>query len=123
MRTHRKFIRYLYFFLASLIPLIFFIIIVDPKIKFEILQPFLNPPLIFFMLFFASLFTLFTFIFASRRRGILASLFICGIFILRFFGLKSIFQVFILLLIILLIEYIYSQRLIKKSHHGPIHKF
>ena len=124
MRTHRKYLPYLYLFLASLVPLFFFIIIVDPNIGFNIFNTQIGAPLFFFLMLMLSLFSLFTFILASRRRGALASLYICGVLILRFYGLKSIFQALIFLIIIILVEYLLSRRTpLTKAKKGPIHKF
>ncbi len=123
MRTHRKFLPYLYLFLASLIPLLFFIVIVDPNIGFNIFQTQIGAPLFFFLMLLVSLFSLFTFIFASRRRGALASLYICGVLTLRFYGLRSIFQALIFLVIIILAEYLLSLRPPRTKPKGPIHKF
>lgn len=110
MRTHRKYLPFLYLFLASLLPFSFFIILVDPSSALKLGDASVGVPLFFFSILFLSSFALFTFIFASRRRGALASLFICGIFALRFFGLRSIFQIIVLLTIILLVEYLYTRR-------------
>src|SRR3989344_519205 len=106
MRTHRKFLPFLYLFLASLIPLIFFVLIIDPSLKLSAFNTNIGAPLFFFGMLFLSLFALFTFIFASRRRGSLASLYICGVLILRFFGLRSFYLAIIFLILILLIEYL-----------------
>src|SRR3989344_7422913 len=110
MRAQRKFLPFLYLFLASLIPFFIFILLVDPSAKLGIFGTSLGTPLLFFLLLFASFLFLFTFVFASTRRGLLAAIFMTGIFVLRFFGLKSPFQTFILFVIILLVEFLYSRR-------------
>ena len=109
MRAHKKFFPFLYFFLASLIPLIIFIFAADPNFKVNFVG--INIPMSypFFILFFASVFFLFTFVFANRRRGVLAACFFDGILILRSMGFRSAYQVVLLLLIILLLEYLYSR--------------
>ena len=109
MRSHRKFFPFLYFFLASLLPLIIFIFVADPGFKVNLIGINIVMSIPFFILFFISMFFLFTFIFANRRRGILAACFFDGILILRALGFRSIYQATLLLLIILLLEYLYSR--------------
>ncbi len=109
MRTHKKFIPYFYAFFVSLLPVIIFIFFVSPD-KTVNLGINIGAPLFFFFLVFVSLFLLFTFIFANRRRGILGAVFFDGILVLRSFGLTSLYQIIILLIIVLLIEYLYTRR-------------
>ena len=110
MRTHRKYLPYFYYFLISLIPLLFFVLIANPDKMFDVSPLTIGAPLFLFPLLFTSLFFLFTFIFANIRRGILASLFVCAILILRLFGFRSGYQTVILLIIALLVEYLYTKR-------------
>lgn len=107
MRTQKKFLPYLYFFFASLVPLMFYILFVNPDSSFTFFDFLVTPAIFFFGMFFLTLFFLFTFIFASQRRGVLISLFFTGVLVLRFVGLRSIFQVIVLLAILLLVEYFY----------------
>ena len=115
MRTHRKYLPYLYFFLASLIPLLLFVLLFDPTGKLNVLGTEIGYPLFLFLLLFTNFLALGTFIFASRRRGILSALFFDGVLILRFFGFRSLFQVIILLVIILLVEFLYARRQVTTS--------
>ncbi|HVZ11613.1 MAG TPA: hypothetical protein VG965_01155 [Patescibacteria group bacterium] len=110
MRAQKKFLPYLYLFFGTLLPLLLFILLFDPTGSITLFQVEIGYPLFLFLILLASFFFLFTFVFANRRRGLLASLFVVGILVLRFFGLRSIFQTAILLIIILLIEYLYSIR-------------
>ena len=116
MRTHRKYLPFLYLFLGSLLPLLLYVIIVNPEGKVALFGADIGSPLLLFILIFLSLFALFTFILANKRRGALFALFLDGVLLLRFFGFRSFFQIIVLFVIILLIEFLYSRR---PPHKAP----
>ena len=101
---------FLYLFLVSLLPLGFFILLVSPKQEFEVFNSVIHPVIFLLALVFISSFFLFSFLFVNTRRGILASIFIIGLLILRFFEIRGAFHMLVLLTIILLIEFLYSKR-------------
>lgn len=110
VRVQKKFLPFFYLFLASLFPLFFYVLLIDPNGKINLAGTEIATPIFLFMLLFLSLFSLLTFIFANKRRGALASLFLTGVLIFRFFGIRNSYQLIIFLVIILLIEYLYSKR-------------
>ena len=110
MRSQRKFLPFLYLFLISLLPLGIFMLLVSPEQKVEVFDTVIHPVIFLLTLTGISSFFLFSFLFVNTRRGLLVSVFIVGILILRFFGLKSIYHVLILLAIILLTEFLHAKR-------------
>ncbi|HVT01472.1 MAG TPA: hypothetical protein VHE53_04540 [Patescibacteria group bacterium] len=109
MRTQRKFFRFLYYFFTAALLLIITIFIIPPESKITVFDVGFGAPILLLTFLALTLFFLFTFVFANIRRGILTSAFITGIFFLRLFGIRSIYQVIILLIIALLIEYLYKR--------------
>lgn len=110
MRSQRKFLPFLYIFLISLLPLGIFMLLVSPEQRFEIFNTMIHPILFLLTMVFLSSFFLFSFLFVNTRRGLLASIFIIGLLTLRFFEIRNIYHVLILLAIILLIELLYTRR-------------
>lgn len=110
MRSQRKFLPFLYLFLISLLPLGIFMLLVSPEQNLEIFNLVIHPAIFLLILVFISSFFLFSFLFVNKRRGLLASIFVAGFLILRFFEIKSIYHTLLLLAIILLIEFLNSKR-------------
>lgn len=110
VRTHRKFLPFLYYFLGTFFIFVLFILLIDPALKFNLFAVSIDASFFFFLLLFVTLFFLFTFIFANKRRGILSSLLICFILFIRSLGFRSGYQVGILLIIVFLVEYLLSRR-------------
>ncbi|HVZ67013.1 MAG TPA: hypothetical protein VG917_02020 [Patescibacteria group bacterium] len=115
MRAQRKFLKYLYIFLGAAILLILTIFLIPPEAKLTLFGVDLGAPILMFIVLFITFGCLFTFLFANIRRGILASTFITGTLLLRLFGITSIYQIAILFLILLLIEYSFSRNLNHQS--------
>ncbi|OGH25829.1 MAG: hypothetical protein A3C27_03135 [Candidatus Levybacteria bacterium RIFCSPHIGHO2_02_FULL_39_36] len=113
MRRQKKFLPFLYLFALSLIPLFGIIFLVNPFEKLELFQSKIDPAIFLFTILFLALFFFFSFLFANKRRGVLASIFVVGLLILRFFEIRSIYHAILLLAIILLIEFLHSKRSLK----------
>lgn len=110
MRSQRKFLPFLYLFLISLLPLGIFMLLVSPEQKFEIYNVVIHPIILLWIMVAISSSFLFSFLFVNTRRGILSSIFIVGMLILRYFEIRNIYHTLLLLAIILLIEFLYSKR-------------
>ena len=110
MRLQRKFLPFLYLFLMSLLPLGFYLLLVSPDQKFEIFNTVIQPVIFLLTMVFISFFLLFSFLFVNTRRGILASIFVVGLLILRFFEIRTALHALLLLAIILLIEFLFLRR-------------
>ena len=120
MRTQRKFLPFLYLFLISLLPLGFFMLLVSPDQKIEIFNTVIHPVIFLLTIVFISSFLIFSFLFVNKRRGILASIFIVGLLVLRFYEIRSIYHVLILLAIVLLIEFLHTKRPLVSSRRNKL---
>jgi hypothetical protein len=114
MRKRKKLYPYGILGAIGLLILSFFIYITDPSYSFKVLI--FTVPLVFcfFVLSIVSLYGVFSFAFLNRRRGLILSLFLNSILLLRYFGFKSLLYSTIVFLIFALIEYSFSTHIIEQ---------
>ena len=119
MRREKKHILFLYAFILLLIPLLLFIIFIDPttSLNFGLLN--VSPVILFFLLLFSLSFSFFSFLLLNKRRGILVSLFFVGLMIFRFFGFKHLLYEALLASILLLLELFLSDKTKTPITHLP----
>lgn len=113
MRKRKKLYPYLIAGLVGLLLFALFVDVTDPSYSFRVSSITISTIVIFFALSLATLFALFSFVFLNRRRGILASLLINSVLLLRSFGYKNIFSDIVIVLIFVLIELSFTQRVPK----------
>lgn len=104
MRARKKSLPYLYtsfFLFAALAFLVFFI---DPTQPIKFFSLTFSPLIPFFFTFFLLLFCLFTFLFLSRRRGLLSSLFFTTVLLLQYIDVANAMYIGMLFLIVILLE-------------------
>ena len=110
MRKKRKMLPYLVSFIALAAVLIFLVIFWSPEQSFLILDISISTKWVFFLLVFASLSCLSTFIFSNVTRGLLVGVFVASVLLLRFFGFTNIFYPVLLILLFVLIDRLISMR-------------
>lgn len=110
MRREKKHLTFFYLFFFLFIATLVYILFVDPTNYFIISGIYFSPSIIFFLLLFGSIFSLFSFLLLNKRRGSLVGIFITGCLLLRFFGFRGWFYLVLFASIILLIELFLSDK-------------
>lgn len=110
MRKKRKMLPYLFASFVIFIVLSLLIIFWSPEQSFLILDISISVKWFFFLLVFASLSCLSTFIFSNIIRGLLVGFFVASVLLLRIFGFTNIFYPVLLIVLFILIDRIISMR-------------
>lgn len=109
MRTRKKFLPFLVYSVLSLIVFMMVINFLEPLKDLPVLGFGLHPLLLFFVFLFLTVYFLSSYILLSRRRGVLVSVFILTFFILRFLNINNLLYLILVMVILLLIEWLYSK--------------
>lgn len=110
MKKRKSLIPVLGLGILSLIGLCFYIFFIDPQKSMSAGRLFISPVLLFFVLFFATVSGMGSFLFINIRRGALLGVFLSAILVLRMFGFTSYLYIGILLIIVLLLELGFRKR-------------
>lgn len=104
MRSRKKYFPLLFLGLLSLLGVVFYIFLIDPSVPYEAGNVTFSPVIFFFILLVICLSCFFSFFLKNLRRGILISIFLSSILLLKFFGYLNIFSVGIIFVITVLLE-------------------
>jgi len=113
MRTHKKYVPFLYLFILSSAVLIYIIVFVDPDSMPRIGNFFFSPLYFFFPIVFLTVFFLFSYLLKHQRRAMWIGFFISSFFLFRGFGFTNPLYIFLIGLIFLLLETAISKGVFK----------
>ncbi len=104
MRSRKKYFPLLFLGLLSLLGVVFYIFLIDPSIPYNAWNITFSPVIFFFTLLFICISCFSSFLLRNLRRGILVSVFLCSVLLLKLFGYLNIFSIGVMFVIIVLLE-------------------
>lgn len=110
MKNRKKYTIYLLIALFALIGLVLFINTFDPTSNINLLSITIPALIPFFILLFLVIASIFAFLFANSRRGVLVGLFAISFLILQFLHANSPFYTALLAIIAVLIELLFRKK-------------
>lgn len=103
MRTRKKFLPFFYLFLLSISFLVYFVFFVNPQEKLGISGFFFSALIPFFSLLFLAGYSFFSFVLLDKIWGILVSFFITAALFLRFLGIRNLYYLGLVAIILFLL--------------------
>jgi len=111
MRTRRKFLPLFYLSFILFIAVILFIYFVDPDKNLLIIDLYVPPVTFLFTIIFLAIFCLFSFIFLSKKRGVLSGIFILSFLILRLLRIENNYFLILIAIILVLADFYYKKEI------------